>query len=535
MDTIPQSDQPMADAPVAARDSAMSNSAQGGQRGTVPLPPGIRQPKRQYVATYTKQYQLRIFNELAAYTTPTYEGIQYNSFIPPFHDIPCDLLAFYLNYSEMQRLRNKTSVQGLEFNVSVANHTAIITYETNASGTQIGNNNLGVTMCVLDPALHKYRTGVAVEAQQGDLVNRICWGTNANALVPSATPSTALQGLSAQYITRNFTNKYCYLTPRAAPTRTHNGLTQTVIPMQFFNINRFISKRVNVSMEEGVIATWSHKPKHGHYFGRYANLYGRGGIQASNFVSGQKPLAMRPLITGTTNMQNQVAGAAPTSTFNVIGNMYNDIWENETNLTRINIENHFAGDTQTIDHPDVLTLGIEPQIAINNGVDQPVAIPLHVDLIVTAMCKLLITEGTDYCEANYGTQEEYEFKFPQYRVYRADNISGEPSIIQPTMHTELPVDADIGFNSTSINRTLPTTWAWPSAVGATRAEDDKTLHANLKSIEKDLGEYLPYMTRAMKKKHDEKEKDKTQSDQPSNKIVKKAAAVFVDSEEENLN
>lgn len=546
MDPTDQSDQPMADAPVAARDSASANSAQGGMRGQAALPPGIRQGKVTYTRTYTKQYQWRIFNQLAEYRTPTLGGTVYNGFIPPYHDVPCDLLAFYLNNAEMQRLRTKTKVRGLDYKVSVANHTAIITYETNASGTQIGNNNLGVTMCVMDPSIHKYRTGRALQPNQNDLVNNICWGVDANSLPTSNTTSSALQGLSSLYITRNFSNRYEYLTPRAIGTRTHNGQAATIVPMQFFNVNRFIAKRVNVSMQEGVIAEWSHTPKDGLLFGRFDNVYPKGGFTTNAFVDGHQPIAVRALVGDSTNMQNQVSGAAPTTVFNIVGNFYNDIFVNENDMTRISIENQFVNGHNVGVKPDVLTLGLEPQIAINNGTDAAVAIPLHVDLIVTAMCTLEITEGTDYDEANYGRLEEAEWKFPSYRTYRADGLSSEPSVVQNSLHQELGNFHETAFNTTSTNRTVPTTWNWPNATGASQAENDKTYLANLKELEKEHAEYYPYMTRAAKKKLEEQEKERLkakekviemQNDQRTfdNKVKKKTLNDDYYTDEENLN
>lgn len=532
MDTVPQGDVPMVDAPVAARDGSISNSAQGGMRGQAPLPPGIRQGKTTYTRTFTRQYNWRIFNQLAEYRTPTIGGVSYNAYVPPFHDIPCDLLAFYLNFADIQRLRSKTKVVGKSYRVSVSNHTAIITYETNASGTQIGNNNLGVTMAVLDDNIHKYRTGRAVTSAQGDLVQNLCWGIDANSLPATNTLSSALQGLSSQYITRNFNNRYEYLTPRANVTRLHNGLAPQITPMQFFNVNRFIKKRVNVSMQEGVIAEWSHTPTNGLLFARNLGTYAPGGLDTNAFCTAHEPVAVRGIVnSSSTGMQNQVAGAAPTAAFNIVGNFYNDVFENESNVLRINIESNFNGQVNT-NKPAVLTLGLEPQIAINTDNSPAVAIPLHVDLIITAECVLEITEGTDYCDANYGRLEEMEWKFPNYRTYRTDATTGEPTIIQNAMHQEFPNAHEIPFNSTSINRGVPTAWPY-SPIIATAAEESAVLDESMKTINENYVEYYPYMTRSLKKKLEGQSKTHENTTAKAPKRVERSMEYL--SDEENLN
>jgi hypothetical protein len=190
---------------------------------------------------------------------------------------------------------------------------------------------------------------------------------------------------------------------------------------------------------------------------------------------------------------------------------------------RINIENNFGGEIHK-SFPNVLTLGLEPQIAINKDDESATAIPLHVDLIITAMCVLEITEGTDYCDANYGTLQEVDWKYPNYRTYRADAITGEPSIIQPSLHTEPPCENEIGANTTAINRAVPTTWAWNLN---TATNQDDVYNESLKLIAEDPVSYYPYLTKTMKKKSEE---SSTQAPKKKHK-----RDVEYDSDEENLN
>lgn len=497
-------DMPMADAPEPAVIGAATNSASNGMRGTVPLPVGVRQGQTTFLRTYKKQYQLRLSNDLNAYRTPTEQGVMYNEFIPPIHEIPVDFVSFYLNYAELQRLRQYTQVRVVEANCDVFNQTAILTFETNAQRTQIGNNNIGVTMVQLDPEIGKYRTGASRLLNVHQYVQEVFWGVDVNALPVSTTENTSMPGLSAMVERRNFNAKYGYRTTRAIVNRTENSVLASVVAaQQFFNVNRYVIKRHNISMEEGHFTSWSHKPKSGVIFSQNKGVFASGGMRGAimNFADDRQQ-TIRTLNSSNTTIKGPVAGQPVTSTTNVIGNYYNEVFQNSQSYSYMLIDDPFVNPSNQNGAIPILAIGMDPQVAINSTTDALAKIDCHVDITLDVSITLEITQGTDYDDCNYGALQEINYKFPNYRTYRTDTPIGAPVIITGPQHLENPVDNDIHVsNSTAINNNIPITWGYPALPTKDDVEDDdKVLQASLKSYTQDERDpYFPYQNKAVKK------------------------------------
>lgn len=482
MDTDMQNDQPVTSA--VSRDA---NNSAGGMRGTAEMPIGLRNQSASYRRTYTKQYKLRIFNELAQYDTPDVGGVRWNDFIPPYHDLPVDLVAFYLDQSEMQRLRTKTKVVVKQANVNISNKTAILTYETNAAGTQIGNNNLGVTLIQLDPNINKHRTGEGVPSQ-GQIIRNYFWGADVNGLPITTGPSTNLSGISSKYVFRNYSNKYRYRTLRANTGRSHDGSTFPITPMQFFNVDRHVVMRKNVSMVEGSLIDWSYTPQNGLIFAQQAGLFPPGeftGIAINLWA--HHDITNRMQNGGATAAAVRAYASQPVAAQPVPNTYASDVFKNivPTAYSLLKIDDEYVSPSHTRNQIPVLSFGIEPQVAINQSTNAVAPIPCHVDLIVSTSIELEITEGIDYDDSNYGLLQEINYKFPDYRTYRYDGLSDPAALLGP-LHTELPCDNEIPHNSVTTTNTVASTWTYASVQRTDQEIEDEEAEKNKRIKAQDI-------------------------------------------------
>jgi hypothetical protein len=505
-------DLPMADAPVVARDSGATNSASSGSRGQAPLPLGIRQSGQTYTRTFTRQYKLRIFNELSQRATPTVGGVIYNDFIPPYHDLPVDVLSFYMHPYDIQRLRHHTRVRVLNCDVDVSTHTAIITYETNAAGTQIGNNNLGITLIQLDPFMP--RTGESLIPEQATLVQNIFTGSDVNTLPISAVPTADnLGSLSATVVTRNYSNKYRYRTTRAIDAvlpRLHLTAATQITPSQFFPVDRYVIKRENISMTEGHFTSWSYKPKNGLIFARQRGLYAPGTITATTVINPNQKQAVshRAFQAGNiTGPQVTAPGQVNTIAALAVGNYYNDVFENEESNILISIDSSFVNGGGKVEVPHLI-IGIEPQVGVNSTNDPPKPIPCHVDLIVTTSIDIEITDGIDYDDSLYPRIDEINYKYPDHRLYTATTGAGPFRILGAPFHSSNPDNNEQAWNSRGIDNTIRTTFAYPQIDKVPTDQDNidalaKALTERNTAYEEMMKNDQPYFTRAQKKKVDE--------------------------------
>lgn len=534
------SDVEMHDQPTVA-NGGVANSSGGGMRGSAAFPVGVRQSPTVHTRVFNKQYNLRIFNRLNEYSTPTYGGVQYNEFIPNAHEIPCHLVSFYMSYAEMQRLRSKTKVVVKNASVQISNHTAIISYETNAAGTQIGNNNLGITMYQLDPNISKARTGSALIAQQNQIRN-VFWGIDHNTLPAAASPSSAMPGIGAEFITRNFNNRYGYRSVRAVTSRAVNGVNFPSTPMQFFNVNRHVVKRINVSINEGPFTSWNYTPKSGLIMAQNYGIMPTGGFFDTGTVynlQDHKVPRWRPsqttggvTITGARGVQ---LGQTVSNAVHQVGNTYNDIFRSAAGdiqgFTSMLIDDPFIGGSACRDIPPLI-IGLDPQIGIVEATSAVSAVPCHVDIIVTASIELEITEGVPYDESNYGLQQEIDYKYPSYRMHTVVNQSGLPLVLSGNVTVEHAINSELSAYTQNGSVDVPPTWTYPAPVAnlsATDVEDHQaTADKELKEAIDDAGKekLYPYVTRASVKKHIETLKK--ENDEKKNSRAKRSIAILSD-------
>ena len=157
----------------------MSSSSGGGLRGTAILPRGVRQEGMRVTRKFKKQYLLRLQNDVVevgheyipavedAVLTPPPHFNSVNSNLPgsvgiiryPYHDLPVDMLSFYLSRAEMENMRFYSEARVKHAQVDVYNKTGVLNFETASSVSAIGNNNVGIYLVELSSDIGKKRTG----------------------------------------------------------------------------------------------------------------------------------------------------------------------------------------------------------------------------------------------------------------------------------------------------------------------------------------------------------------------------------------
>lgn len=399
------------DAPGTAGGS--NTPTTGGTRGTVTLPIGLPIFHARYTRVYTKQYHLRIFNKLHQRKTLFAGGSKYNIFIPSIHELPVSLATFYMSLTELERLRHKTRAVMTECNVAVHHSTAVLTFETAATTTDVGNNNVGIKLIALDPMVSQYRKGQHSKFQK-DVVTNIFHGKHSATLANSATASTDLTGLGAQYMIRNFENPFeyaslQYTSDKLKETDVTSANIITRVNEDYFPINRFISNRVNASIAEGQLSQWSYKPNDGLLFSNCYiddnSVYGQEKSLFTYSKISNSPLYWKQnkstLTTGTPPVSSliNVSGRAPFQGFIQTESSRNDTthWNTFRNLNdpfEIKID-RYSGHGMGSTRLPVMAFGIEPFVSINTSDQHAVAAKAHIDLIVNCSCQVLITEGTD--------------------------------------------------------------------------------------------------------------------------------------------
>lgn len=299
-------------APKVARSadniSATSNggSRGSGMRGEATLPVGIRQPLHVEVREYTKQYRVRISAaEIDVQKVPdANSNFNNDAYRIAFehHDLPVAHNAFYLSDGEMRSFKDYTSVEIEECAVDVYSETAIVPFNTNVSTSGVGNNNVGQKLSVYSSEMEKYRVGCYDNSQFQKCVD-VFWQAN---ITTGVTPTLTAGSLGAQHVIKDFDNRFYY------ETRTHGS----DILIDVFPVQRYVTKRINASMEEGPLTSWRYKPKNGYIYGNnrtggdalslsQANrpyIYVRKGLVNSQLLNGRTGLA------GTPNERYRVPG-----------------------------------------------------------------------------------------------------------------------------------------------------------------------------------------------------------------------------------
>lgn len=112
-----------------------------------------------------------------------------------YHDLPCHLLGFYLCEKEIRCRYFKTRSTVKHCSVKVPNKTAVIKFGTTATGSHVGNNNLGLYLRAHDPDVAFDRMGYFVDKegkkQSNDaLIRDVFWGKHLSEIAKDAYSNT---------------------------------------------------------------------------------------------------------------------------------------------------------------------------------------------------------------------------------------------------------------------------------------------------------------------------------------------------------
>lgn len=444
------------DASGSAGGSA-SNSAGGNMRGQAVLPLGLPgNTKVTYTREYNKQYLFRIFNDLNAYRTGIHGTAAYTDSVPNILSLPVGSVGFYLNISEMNRLKGKTNVKIKACEVEVHNKTAVTTFETASVATAVGNNNLGVYLIQLDPNVGEKSQIVPVESFSA-FIQTYCWGIDTNNLPLSVSLSTALTGVSATRIRRNVVNRVGFRTIRSGAGDSWQGNAITNVPQQLFDHNRHIVAKRNASMQEGLFCKWGYAPTDGTIFAQTQSTP----RASSSFQTGATfSRRNNPYMSRHQNGQDVLLRKGPigNATLNATtsnDNIYIDNFRNDTTIASLRIDNSFVNKCNAPQIP-VLMVGIEPEIAINSLTGVATAVPCHVDLTVNVRCLVEITEGTSHDISETGIITEFEYRHPPQRAYITDNNG--PQGLHRGFQTNFNAN-EITMYTTPTTNVVPTTWS----------------------------------------------------------------------------
>lgn len=512
----------------------MSGSAGGGLRGTAILPRGVRQDTMSSVRTYRKQYLFRLQNEVIE-TAHRYVEVfklatngQYSKIYPnnygsvgviryPYHDLPVNMLGFYLCEEEMHALQYFSEARVLSVQCDVYNKTGVLNFETASSTSNIGNNNIGIYLNQISSDVGRKRTG-----QLPDIVpfiEDVCWGkTHKVQRQDSEFTSTDVAQLGARYVRRTLSNKFEYMTPMnqsmqqdlnantyAATNQTFTNNVPGIIP--YFNINPFIEKRINASMDEGLFASYSYKPINGLVAGNFSvgpTTFFTSILGMNNKV---KLPMQKPAQTTTTDNRNALG------LFNALGDD-NTLSTPDANALNLIPYVRAADVTTLIDREDItgkkippFIIGIEPLLSEipTNTSNRWEAVKCFVDLYVDVELQMEAKFGYDYIDPSIPSIPP-NYKFPQYMTLGSANkiITPHPMLSDlladaiPTMNVDrrefqnVPIlggypnplgrrTENIAARSISSFNTAPVTRAKAKAAKAASAEEESEEIKKLKA------------------------------------------------------
>lgn len=419
MDVDPNAHESVAE--VAADSGTMSSTAGrsslSGMRGTVPLVRGLRQHGHEFSKTYKKQYKLRLHNECVEFkrTDTSVQGFCWVRY--PYHDLPVNKLAFYLSKSEIRELLNYTSVTAGLAKVDIYNKTATLTFETNSTVSTIGNNNIGVYFCTFDDDLYSKRFGKLPPQQ--NLIEKVFWGRPfPTTQISDWTKDMGGNIPGAQYVVRNYSNKFEYASPYSDETQNTANLAPLEVitnHLPYFDINPFIKSRKNVSFDEGLADSWEHE------FNCY--LFGHNMVNDMDLYNRTQTIARNETLPTTRTIYN-----SEQATQRTYGGIFNNIAPLFHNNNGLPEDNHgaFPFFTPHMDeakkwliadrfrnngHIPAFTFGMEPLVVEKNDKWEPVS--CFLDLIIDVEITLHIVQGVDYINANNDNIVRPNFMFPQ--------------------------------------------------------------------------------------------------------------------------
>ena len=442
--SAPDMDEPMQlDAAYADGSGGIGlRSGAGGMRGTAILPTGLRDPCGHYTRTYTKQYKLRLFNssiEARSISTHITAG---NQIRYPYHDLPVDYVGFYFSPDELAELSHYTQVNITDCEVSVSNKTAVLFFETAASTSTIGNNNVGVYLAQIDPAVTSCRTGMSNNDLQHDM-QHIFWGTHFNALnLGTAWSAADLNKLSAQFVVHNYDNRFEYYSENITDQASNTvGRKHGYIP-HAFPIQDFIVQRRNSSMEEGQFLSWKYKPQHGLIFHKFDQMVNGSNLGRSAFTLENQNQPNHPGV----NSALFQGGSASHSVYQTLDTptpiMCHDVpvAHDKRDWFRMPIDNKNMSGHSGAPVPGCI-LGIESLYSQKSANTAPELVRCYVDIIVDVACKVKIRQGVDYIRA-YELNGNWERPHPAttYRTTRLltktpGQVHGEIDLMMPDERT----------------------------------------------------------------------------------------------------
>lgn len=419
-----------------------SSSAAGGMRGTAPLPTGVRQTPMRTTRKYNKTYLLRVQNEsIEGRKTHTRLSCTNNEHARgwiryPYHDLPVHKLAFYLSKMEIHELViSATTAVVKEVSVKVYNKTGVLNFETASSKTAIGNNNVGIYLVQLSKDLNEKRTGEL--PNQYDLLNDIFWGDSIVGPGIEWTTEWSNQNISqlgAQYVRRTLNNKFQYSSNliktiqigSCSDDNRSKSRTQHMQLLPVFDIQPFIEKRVNVSMNEGLFCTYSYKPKKGLISGKFWAQYG-GDDAGKRFFNYKSKMPMvknsytcgehteTDQLTTVERGYNNMAGTYDAEYSDNPGHLFwrhNFLQPLEVDYIYIELDNFMDSGPYSKQPP--LVIGIEPLTTEigGQGSNKWEPVQCHVDLYVQVECEIEITQGVDYVPPNRITAFVSDYKNP---------------------------------------------------------------------------------------------------------------------------
>lgn len=449
--------------------SGMSASSGGGLRGQAILPRGIRQDSMREVRRYRKQYLFRVQNEAVEIShkydasilqatdsqitrsNPTRSGsvgiIRY-----PYHDLPVNMLAFYLTSAEMHALSYFSECRVISAKCDVYNKTGVLNFETAASNASIGNNNVGIYLNQISSDIGNKRVGRLPDLIP--LIEERIWGETYKVQKQASDFSqTNVALLGARYVRRTLSNKFEYYTPMnqtlsydyTKDTYVTNGKNVNndvpgVVP--YFNINPFIEKRVNASMQEGLFTQWSYKPKDGLVAGNFS--VGPNNIMAIAKFNSKSRL---PMIQKSVVSEASGTATEPQPLTNMAGQDFQREADTDSYIPGQVAYTRSANITTQIDRVETtgsqippLIIGIEPLVSEipTNTSNKWETVKCFVDLYVDVELEMECKYGFDYIDpsipsipANYmfpelmvrGPNETIYIPNAEYRDINCKNIA----------------------------------------------------------------------------------------------------------------
>lgn len=390
-----------------------------GVRGTVELPTGVKNGGHKETRVYTKEYYFRIASQPVQARRTVTDAVESNWCRYNLHDIPVNMLGFYLSKEEILELQRYSRARVINAECVVFNRTARLPFATNTTNSSIGNNNVGVYAIEMENMRNK-RMGTLPD--QRIFIEERCWGTHINALTLTDTWTIALSDVSASFIERNFENRFEYRLPRGEPTP--RGSNYNSFKPHFFPWSNFVKKRTNVSMTEGLLAQWAYKPKNGLINSNTsitafkqimdstgAQIKERQHLPTMNNLGFAGNTLYTHFNANTTAHNASFTVAGPTNINSIQGDIFMPVEEGD--LAGMLIDDEYYQNHKGIHGTEVPTLiiGLEPLLNADlTNIDA--FMPIHIQVRLTVE----IQQGTDYLFPWGGNLAPPLYKQPDWTV-----------------------------------------------------------------------------------------------------------------------